>query len=112
MTVTSQQSAESIRIGIIGTGEITRIMRPAFTGPTQARVVAVADVNKDAARAKAEALGDAQSFADYRELLAMAEFVQALTDVGYSGPVGFQGYKIVGHPPETLARSIKAWRGA
>ena len=42
----------------------------------------------------------------------LAEFVQALTDVGYSGPVGFQGYKIGGHPPETLARSIKAWRNA
>ncbi|MFN6017907.1 MAG: hypothetical protein ACK49N_10045 [Verrucomicrobiota bacterium] len=45
MTDTSQQSARSIGIGIIGTGEITRIMRPAFTGSTQARVVAVADVN-------------------------------------------------------------------
>ena len=70
MTKTSQQSAGSIRIGIIGTGEITRIMRPAFSGSTEARVVAVADVNMDAARAEAEALGGAQSFADYRELLA------------------------------------------
>ena len=42
----------------------------------------------------------------------LVEFVQALTDVGYSGPVGFQGYKIGGHPPETLSRSIEAWRGA
>lgn len=42
----------------------------------------------------------------------LVEFVQALTDVGYSGPVGFQGYKIGGHPPETLARSIEAWRTA
>ncbi len=40
----------------------------------------------------------------------LAEFVQALADVGYSGPVGFQGYKIGGQPPETLARSIEAWR--
>lgn len=56
MTKTSQQSAGSIRIGIIGTGEITRIMRPAFSGSTEARVVAVADVNMDAARAEAEAL--------------------------------------------------------
>ena len=70
MTKTSQQSARSIGIGIIGTGEITRIMRPAFSGSTEARVVAVADVNMDAARAEAEALGGAQSFADYRELLA------------------------------------------
>ena len=70
MTTDNQQSAESIGIGIIGTGEITRIMRPAFTGSTQSRIVAVADVNKDAARAEAEALGGAQAFADYRELLA------------------------------------------
>ena len=40
----------------------------------------------------------------------LAEFVQALNDVGYSGPVGFLGYKIGGHPPETLARSIEVWR--
>ncbi len=70
MTTDNQQSAESIGIGIIGTGEITRIMRPAFTGSTQSRIVAVADVNKDAARAEAEALGGAEVFADYRELLA------------------------------------------
>ena len=70
MTGTNQHSAGFIGIGIIGTGEITRIMRPAFTGTTQSRGVAVADVNMDAARAEAEALGGAQSFADYRELLA------------------------------------------
>ncbi|MFZ0435870.1 MAG: hypothetical protein WAL87_07875 [Chthoniobacterales bacterium] len=45
MTGTNQHSAGSIAIGIIGTGEITRIMRPAFTGSTQSRVVAAADVN-------------------------------------------------------------------
>jgi sugar phosphate isomerase/epimerase len=42
----------------------------------------------------------------------LTQFVQALADVGYSGPVGFQGYNIGGHPPETLARSIEAWRSA
>jgi predicted dehydrogenase len=55
MTETIQQTTGSIGIGIIGTGEITRIMRPAFIGSTQSRVVAVADVNMDAARAEAEA---------------------------------------------------------
>jgi|LakMenEpi03Aug12_release.lakeMendotaPanAssembly.Ray.scaffolds.fasta_scaffold120256_4 predicted dehydrogenase len=70
MTETIQQTNGSIGIGIIGTGEITRIMRPAFIGSTQSRVVAVADVNMDAARAEAEALGGAEVFADYRELLA------------------------------------------
>ena len=66
MTGTRLHSAGSIGIGIIGTGEITRIMRPAFSGSTEARVVAVADVNIDAARAEAEALGGAEVFADYR----------------------------------------------
>ncbi|MFM8717731.1 MAG: Gfo/Idh/MocA family protein [Spartobacteria bacterium] len=70
MAETNQQSAGFIGIGIIGTGEITRIMRPAFTESTQSRVVAVADVNMDAARVEAEALGGAEVFADYRELLA------------------------------------------
>lgn len=66
MTETSQQIIGSIGIGIIGTGEITRIMRPAFTESTQSRVVAVADVNIDAAHAEAEALGGAEVFADYQ----------------------------------------------
>ncbi len=66
MTGTKLHSAGSIGIGIIGTGEITRIMRPSFTESTQSRVVAVADVNIDAARAEAKALGGAEVFADYR----------------------------------------------
>ncbi len=70
MSTDKKQSAGSIGIGIIGTGEITRIMRPAFTESTQSRVVAVADVNIDAARAEAKALGGAATFTDYRELLA------------------------------------------
>ena len=41
----------------------------------------------------------------------LLEFMHALADAGYSGPVGFQGYKIAGHPTETLLRSIRAWRG-
>jgi predicted dehydrogenase len=70
MSKTDNQSAGTIGLGIIGTGEITRIMRPAFTGAGDSRVVAVADVNGDAARAEAEALGGAETFTDYRELLA------------------------------------------
>lgn len=45
MTGTKLHSAGSIGIGIIGTGEITCIMRPAFSASTEARIVAVADVN-------------------------------------------------------------------
>lgn len=62
-----------IRFGIIGTGEITRIMRPAFTENPAAQVVAVADVNAEAVKAEAEALGGAAAFTDYRELLAHPE---------------------------------------
>ena len=70
MNIIDKQSAGSVGLGIIGTGEITRIMRPAFTQAADLRVVAVADVNEGAARAEAEALGGAATFADYRELLA------------------------------------------
>lgn len=70
MSKTDNQSAGTVGLGIIGTGEITRIMRPAFSGAGDSRVVAVADVNGDAAHAEAEALGGAEAFTDYGELLA------------------------------------------
>ena len=34
----------------------------------------------------------------------------ALRAVGYTGPVGFQGYNIKAEPRDVLARSIAAWR--
>ena len=37
-------------------------------------------------------------------------FVRTLRTVGYTGPVGFQGYNLKGEPREILARSIAAWR--
>ena len=77
MNKIDKQANGPVRLGIIGTGEITRIMRPAFTGATESRVVAVADVNHQAARTEADALGGAEAFADYRELLAHPE-VQAV----------------------------------
>ena len=40
----------------------------------------------------------------------LASFVRRLRAVGYTGPVGFQGYNIKLHPREILARSITAWR--
>lgn len=39
-------------------------------------------------------------------------FIRSLGAVGYSGDVGFQGYKMGGHPPTTLSQSIGAWRAA
>lgn len=37
-------------------------------------------------------------------------FMRQVRTVGYTGPVGFQGYNIKGEPREILARSIAAWR--
>lgn len=40
----------------------------------------------------------------------LAGFVKNLRALGYTGPVGFQGYNIKAEPREVLARSIAAWR--
>jgi sugar phosphate isomerase/epimerase len=40
----------------------------------------------------------------------LGAFVRTLRTVGYTGPVGFQGYNIKAEPREVLARSIAAWR--
>ena len=40
------------------------------------------------------------------------EFIQGLRAIGYTRPVGFQGYKIKGKPEDTLARSIQAFEKA
>ena len=37
-------------------------------------------------------------------------FVRSLRAVGYTGPVGFQGYNIKAEPRDVLTRSIAAWR--
>jgi len=40
----------------------------------------------------------------------LGAFVRTLKRVGYTGPVGFQGYNIKAEPRDVLARSIAAWR--
>ena len=40
----------------------------------------------------------------------LSTFLRTLRSVGYTGPVGFQGYNIKGEPREILTRSIAAWR--
>ncbi len=40
----------------------------------------------------------------------LAGFIKKLRALGYTGPVGFQGYNIKAEPREVLARSIAAWR--
>lgn len=36
--------------------------------------------------------------------------LRGLDAAGYAGPVGFQGYRVGGHPPATLQRSLAAFR--
>ena len=38
------------------------------------------------------------------------EFLKMLKELGYTGPIGFQGYGIKGDPYENLKRSMDAWR--
>jgi len=40
----------------------------------------------------------------------LAGFVHTLQAIGYTGPVGFQGYNIKAEPRAVLTRSIQAWR--
>ena len=42
----------------------------------------------------------------------LEEFLRQLDAVAYAGPVGFQGYRIGGHPPATLRQSLAAFRAA
>ena len=46
---------------------------------------------------------DKGSFDNYKLL-------KYLKDIGYTGPVGLQGYRIEGDAKENLASSMKAWR--
>jgi sugar phosphate isomerase/epimerase len=38
------------------------------------------------------------------------KLLKYLKDIGYKGPIGFQGYSIKGDPKQNLANSMKAWR--
>ncbi|MCZ6680633.1 MAG: Gfo/Idh/MocA family oxidoreductase, partial [Candidatus Poribacteria bacterium] len=59
-------------IGIIGAGGISRAHARGYLQiPDEVRIVAVADILKDRARAAADEWGAAHAFADYRELLAL-----------------------------------------
>jgi sugar phosphate isomerase/epimerase len=42
----------------------------------------------------------------------LSDFIAGLRAIRYTGPVGFQGYLIGGHPPTTLKQSIEAFRRA
>lgn len=40
----------------------------------------------------------------------LGRFVRQFQSLGYTGPVGFQGYNIKAEPLEVLTRSMAAWR--
>jgi len=59
-----------LRIGVIGAGGIARMAHiPGYQACEGAEVVALADVNEEAAHRTAEEFGIAQVFTDYRDLL-------------------------------------------
>jgi predicted dehydrogenase len=66
-----------IRVGVIGTGFIGPAHIEALRRLPGVEVVALADVDEATAKAKADALGVAQSYGDYRKLLARDD-VQAV----------------------------------
>lgn len=55
---------------------------------------------------------------DWRQLIQTLDrgsydvggFVRRLREIGYTGPVGLQGYNLQGDPKENLRRSLAAWR--
>jgi predicted dehydrogenase len=59
-----------IAVGVIGTGFIGPAHVEALRRLPNAEVVALADIDETTARVKAESLGVAQSYGDYRKLLA------------------------------------------
>jgi UDP-N-acetylglucosamine 3-dehydrogenase len=72
-------------IGIIGAGGIANGAHlPNYTRNPRARVVAVADINPDQARATAERWGIPHVYTDYRELLANPE-VEAVSVTTWAG---------------------------
>jgi sugar phosphate isomerase/epimerase len=40
----------------------------------------------------------------------MYGFLKTLKELGYTGPIGLQGYGVKGDPYENLKRSMEAWR--
>lgn len=64
-----------VKIGFVGCGQIARAHAAKYKEIADAEIVAVADVNADAARSFAEEFGAARHTTDFREVLAMEEIV-------------------------------------
>src|SRR4051794_32900295 len=65
--------AERVGFGIIGAGEIARGCMSVFKANPRASVVAVADVNVDAAASLASEVGAEVVLPDYREIFALSD---------------------------------------
>lgn len=63
----------TIGIGIIGAGGISQAHAKGYLQRSDARIVAVADIFPEKARAAADSWGAQHAFGDYRELLALKE---------------------------------------
>lgn len=71
MPKATQGLASPPTFGIIGTGQIVRMMRPVLLGSPLLRIAAVAGSSPQAAAECAREFGAARGCADYRELLAL-----------------------------------------
>ena len=86
----------AIGIGIIGAGGISRAHARGYLQiPDEARIVGVADILEERARAAAQEWGAECAFGDYHELLALAE-VEAVSVCTYQGALRTNGRRTSG----------------
>ncbi|MGD9518639.1 MAG: Gfo/Idh/MocA family protein [Armatimonadota bacterium] len=69
--------ADTVKVGIIGVGQIGKHHVDNYSKIPGAEIVAIADINQEEARRVAESIGVTHVFNDFRDLLAMDE-VQAV----------------------------------
>jgi predicted dehydrogenase len=69
--------SETIKVGVIGVGQIGKFHVSTYAGMPDVEIVAVADLNEAEARRVAEQHGIKQVFADFRDLLKIPE-IQAV----------------------------------
>ncbi|HVF85706.1 MAG TPA: Gfo/Idh/MocA family oxidoreductase, partial [Abditibacteriaceae bacterium] len=61
--------SDKVRVGIIGAGQIAQAHLKAYREIEDAEVVALADINENAATRAAQEFGIAQTYSDFREML-------------------------------------------
>ncbi len=78
---------EKLRVGVIGVGYLGKFHAQKYAGMSEAELVGVVDVNKDAAEAVA-AMNKTRAFADYRELLELVDAVSVVVPTRFHHQVG------------------------